>query len=547
MKKIIPLLAVAGAFALSSGALLKTNSINRVNAYTKSSLPTTIDLNDSTDSEIRNYYSNLNSLADTELSGQNLLKQLKPILANNQKYYSYDISSGIDIWKMYEITDRDWEKSPASEISGYNSSTNVITGYKYGSSYSKPGSNPYVHALYVDRSVDNQVRAWTINNSEASHGGNKEWYIDREHIWPKSHGFEDESAGGARGDPMHLWAGDSYVNSALHNNNYYGYVDKDRDYTDGKDTYAYVHDNLLGYSRTLGGSVVVFEPCDSDKGDIARAVFYMVARYNYLSGSDSDGIDSDNPNLALTQSLSDWQKSGYVSTTTKTGKMGIMSDLLEWNKLDPVDEYEIHRNNLLFKNFTNNRNPFIDFPQWADIIWGTESGKASPATDVINDADSSLVLTNTKPAGDFKVGTSFTLTATTEDNSPITWSVDDSSIAVLSKTESASGEAITVTAMKDGSTKIHAKATVNGEQKEKVFNVVVGTGNQQNNPQEFDFKEFFEANKVWFIVIGVAAVILIVVLIIVFAKYGSKKTKKKVAKAVKKTVKKSVKSGSKKK
>ena len=51
--------------------------------------------------------------------------------------------------------------------------------------------------------------------------------------------------------------------------------------------------------------------------------------------------------------------------------MGLLSDLLAWNKKDPVDEYEVHRNNLLYKNYTNNRNPFIDFPNWADAIWGT--------------------------------------------------------------------------------------------------------------------------------------------------------------------------------
>ena len=124
----------------------------------------------------------------------------------------------------------------------------------------------------------------------------------------------------------------------------------------------------------------------------------MVARYNYLSGSDSDGIDSNNPNLTLTQSISDWASSGYSSTTSKQGKMGILTDLLAWHHADPVDEYEIHRNNILYTNYTNNRNPFIDFPEWVDYIWGTATysgttyqsynstptGYATPSTDTIN-------------------------------------------------------------------------------------------------------------------------------------------------------------------
>ena len=57
--------------------------------------------------------------------------------------------------------------------------------------------------------------------------------------------------------------------------------------------------------------------------------------------------------------------------------MGIMSDLLEWNRIDPVDEYEIHRNNLIYNNYQHNRNPFIDFPDWAEYIWGNEVGVKS--------------------------------------------------------------------------------------------------------------------------------------------------------------------------
>ena len=369
-------------------SFLAPNKASKVEAYDKSSLPTTINLNDYADEDIRNYYSGLNSLGNDERTGDNLLKNLKPILSNGQKYYSYDVSNGIDIWKMYEITDRDWTLSPASGISGYDASTNTITGYKYGSSASKKESNPFIHALYINRTAENKVHAWATDANVTSHGGNKEWCIDREHIWPKSQGFEDseldEGTSGARGDPMHLWAGDSYVNSALHSNYFYGYVDKTRTYTDGKDKYVQVSNNLMGFSKTLGGEVSVFEPQDSDKGDIARAVFYMVARYNNIAGTDST-IENDNPNLELVNDLAEWKKTGYISTSSTTGKLGILQDLFEWNKLDPVDTYELHRNNLLYGNFTNNRNPFIDFPEWADLIWGADKNtkSANPLSDSI--------------------------------------------------------------------------------------------------------------------------------------------------------------------
>ena len=372
MKKNPVLMLLAAPLLLSVLAFRPANKVEPVSAYDKGTLPTTINLNDFEEGDIRSYYSNLNSLNESERRGTNLLKNLKPILKNNQKYFSYE--SGDDFWKMYEITDRDWSKSPVSSISQgtYDKASNTITGYKYGK------DNPYIHALYVNRDVENETKAYGDHNQD-------QWGINREHIWPKGAGFNAEGSGGARGDAMHLWAGNGKVNGTYHSNYYYGYVDKTKDYDDAKDYASTLSGNLKGYSKTLGGKVTVFEPQDCDKGDIARACFYMVARYNFLSGSDEDGIDTNNPNLELVNELASFSEKGYQSTTTKTGKLGLIQDLLEWNRLDPVDGYELHRNNLLHRNFTNNRNPFIDFPEWADYIWGenSENKSANPTTDQI--------------------------------------------------------------------------------------------------------------------------------------------------------------------
>lgn len=367
--------------------------VNSASAYTKDGiLPTTIDLRDNSAEEIENYYSGLSSLSSSELQGNNLLKNLKPILKNGQKYFAYDGNSGDDLWKMYEIIDRDWEKSPASAITGYSSSTNKITGYTYGTSTSNKGTNPYIHALYVDRNVDNQTRAWDDHQQT-------QWGINREHIWPKSQGFNAEGAGGARGDPMHLWAGNGRVNGTEHNNNMYGFVDKSKSYTNPYDAKSFknLKDNYSGKSLTIPTSTdTVFEPQDCDKGDIARAIFYMVARYNNIAGNDT--IDTNNPNLALKQTTQSLSSYTTTSSNKQTGYMGLMTDLLYWNHLDPVDEFEIHRNNLLFNNYTHNRNPFIDYPEWADYIWGkpvyngrnyisyssTPTGSVNLSTDVIN-------------------------------------------------------------------------------------------------------------------------------------------------------------------
>ena len=449
-------IALTSVFVLNAGLFINLNrAAVELDAYSIADLPSTIDLNDCTDEQIRTYYSGLNSLDSSERQGTNLLKNLKTILSNNQKYYSYD--SGNKIWQIYEIADRDWDKSPASSTTygTYNSVTNKITNYKYGSN-SDGKNNPYIHALYINRDIENQTKAWGNHNQDA-------WGINREHIWAKSHGFDSTGNGGARGDPMHLWAANGWANHE-HSNYFFAFVDKDRSYSDAGSKYKTAYNNLTGYSLNAGGNQTVFEPQDCDKGDIARSIFYMVARYNNYANAAS-GFDSDNPNLILLNNLSENTRTGTSSANDPYG-MGLLSDLLAWNKLDPVDEYEIHRNNLLYKNYTNNRNPFIDFPSWADDIWGTADldGKNYSSTPV-SYAKPSVDPINTSGVADaFSISTT-NLTMKVNDtaeiygrdaSSSISWTVSDNTVVSLDKNSSSNNEKVTVTALKSGSTTITA-------------------------------------------------------------------------------------------
>ena len=251
-----------GVLSLAAMTLLigvfagQKNEFKEAKGYSTSSLPTTIDLNDTSAANIRSYYSSLNNLSTSERQGTNLLKNLKTILKNGQKYYSYD--SGSAIWQIYEISDRDWAKSPASSTTygTYNSSTKKITNYVYGTgSGSSAKNNPYIHALYINRNVTNQTTAWDDHQQT-------QWGINREHVWPKAEGFETSGAGGARGDPMHLMAGNGYANN-IHSNYYYGYVKTSSSYTDCGDKYSNQSGNLRGTSKTLNTGTV-FEPLDCD-------------------------------------------------------------------------------------------------------------------------------------------------------------------------------------------------------------------------------------------------------------------------------------------
>lgn len=344
------------------------------NGTASKSLPSsqTIDLTDTGDDEIRAYYASVDGQ-----SGKTLLSGLKGVL-KNMYYFSY-----ANVWKIYEITDRNWELSPASSTTygTYDSANSQITSYQYGTSNSNGRNNPYVRAVYRDSSEAGQIHAWGNHNASG---------INREHLWPQSRGFKDpdEASGPAGTDLHHLLAADGAVNQSYHNNNPYGNVDSSK--SGYKEATGYIAGNLLGTS-SYDGTSTVFEPSDQYKGDIARALFYMAARYNNWAG-ESGVISAYEPFLEITNQAYDVSISGgtVTSSDTSSATMGILHDLLEWHEEDPVDQFEIHRNNLIYNNYQENRNPFIDFPEWVTYIWGTSDdvgtskGSANPQSDTIN-------------------------------------------------------------------------------------------------------------------------------------------------------------------
>lgn len=81
-------------------------------------------------------------------------------------------------------------------------------------------------------------------------------------------------------------------------------------------------------------------------------MFYMVVRY-----------EAPELDLELTDSL--------FNKSSKAPLHSSLSVLLEWHQCDPVDSLEIERNDIIY-SFQNNRNPFIDHPEWVELIWESE-------------------------------------------------------------------------------------------------------------------------------------------------------------------------------
>ncbi len=174
-----------------------------------------------------------------------------------------------------------------------------------------PADETQVWQIYVEKGIDKKAHV----------SGSSGW--NREHIWAKSRGNFGTKPG-AGTDGHHLRASDAKENGNRANLNFAD----------------------VNGPRTKNGSF--YEPPKSAKGDVARAVFYMAVRYGFKV--DNSGSDS------------------------KEARIGKLEDLLKWNELDPVDPYEIRRNNIIY-GYQNNRNPFIDHPELVKYIFGNKKDK----------------------------------------------------------------------------------------------------------------------------------------------------------------------------
>ena len=102
----------------------------------------------------------------------------------------------------------------------------------------------------------------------------------------------------------------------------------------------------------------VFEPDNSYKGDFARVYLYMAVRYQdeILSG-----------NWKGTNSTTNAVFSNDILTIYEPCLLALM---LQWHNQDAPSQLEIDRNNAIaLASNQGNRNPFIDHPEYADLVW----------------------------------------------------------------------------------------------------------------------------------------------------------------------------------
>ena len=195
---------------------------------------------------------------------------------------------------------------------------------------------------YTDQDPENQNNVILIYLQESRNanlygiGGD---YINREHLWAKSHG----DFSGIRpmdSDVHNLHPADASVN-------------EDR----GNKDFDNIHSLGIGTRHAEATACYytdsTWEPGPLTKGQVARALFYMATRY------EGDPGETDLELVAYNNTYPD-------------PLHGNLNALLEWNRQYPPTDFERRRNERLYR-IQQNRNPFVDHPEFADFIWAGKS------------------------------------------------------------------------------------------------------------------------------------------------------------------------------
>ncbi|MDR1697445.1 MAG: endonuclease [Erysipelotrichaceae bacterium] len=217
---------------------------------------------------------------------------------------------------------------------------------------------------------------------------------NKEHVWPQSK--MNDTIGG---DLHNLFPCNPSINSSRSN----------RSYIQGSGDYTTVGSNN-------------FFPGDEWRGEVARTCMYMAFRYNMTLGN-------------------------VIPTALA----------LEWNEIDPVSEWELRKNDIIYTKFSsrqNNRNPFIDHPEIAADIFGSNTTVPNPTALTISGSDLVSVNGTTK----------LSVTSTPANaNKSVTWTSSNNSVATVSTTGVVTGVTegqVTITATSTVATNVSATISI---------------------------------------------------------------------------------------
>lgn len=247
----------------------------------------------------------------------------------------YNDAQGLSGLALYNALQR-INKRHTNKIRGYGDLYKVYPYAFVDKYYDKDNK---VLDIYSENPTGKDPYNYSFNGSRSSSYKTEGDMMNREHIVPQSW-FAKSSP--MRNDPQHVWPSDGKVNSMRSNFPHFK-VDKVNKTS--------LNGSKLGTSNSTSGNV--FEPINEFKGDVARAYFYFSITY---------GVPSQGGH-------------GVFVNANTNNPLGISTKFLnqygEWHKKDTVDQFDIDRNNGIWKYYNNDgvRNPFIDYPNLMDNLF----------------------------------------------------------------------------------------------------------------------------------------------------------------------------------
>lgn len=199
----------------------------------------------------------------------------------------------------------------------------------------------------TDRNADNSVMDMYSNTVRRFSGFSSIEGLHIEHSFPKSWwGAYDNNA---YKDLFHLYPADATTNITK-SNLPLGEVIGTATFENGVSKIG-----TNGFQSTYTENC--FEPANEYKGDFARSYFYISTIYENFSQL--------------------WQSPMLNKNTYPVWKPWALDLLLKWHRQDPVSAKELKRIETIY-GIQGNRNPFIDYPDLAEYIWGADSTKVYP-------------------------------------------------------------------------------------------------------------------------------------------------------------------------
>lgn len=238
-------------------------------------------------------------------------------------------------------------------IKNHNSVSYSNLWTRFNATDKRPGTN-YIWDMYSDNPNGANPYDYTYSTDQCGNAPSEGACYNREHSMPKSW-FND--AAPLYTDLFHVYPTDGYVNNRRGNFSF-GEV--------GNASYTSNNGSKLGTCNYPGftstrSNPKVFEPIDEYKGDFARSYFYILTRYRFQAFvSNDNGINND-------------MVVGNGGTNVAQFTPWAENMLSEWAANDPVSQKEINRNNAVYQ-IQGNRNPFIDHPEFAAMVFGPLAG-----------------------------------------------------------------------------------------------------------------------------------------------------------------------------